>query len=319
MVSAPAFASGMTVAPMIKPADGLRLGAGLFALLLLAGCGRREDPDLSAIPHTPIPKTEARLTLLARDGALRYQGVVADEATRNRVADALTGATAGAASGTLHIDPDTLPPPWMAGLGPLSAALKQSGGQLELQGRRIELDGELSQENRATLLRQARRHYPGFTLAGLFHGVDMRHALPDEGDLEGLLAFLNAIPIEFQANSALLLPFSVEGLGRGARAIRATGQIARLQLRVYPDREGESRDALARQRAEAIATQLALRGIGPDRVEAAVAQPTGEGQAGTVEFVAAPLPAGVNPEGPAAATELEIELDTDATAAEAVD
>jgi hypothetical protein len=257
--------------------------AGLVAVI--AGCSRPQQA--SELPHTPIPKAEASLILVADGGTLRYQGAVADAVTRRRLTDALDGT--GPAQGTIEVDPATQPPPWVAGLGPLAGALRRSGGQLQLQGKRIELIGELSQEHRATLLRQAQRLYPGYALAGQFMGVDLRQALPDQGDRDGLLAFLNAIPIQFHDNSGLLVPASIEGLARGARAIRATGPVGRLQLRVYPERDGEGA-AVARQRAEAIATQLALRGIGANQVEAVVAEPADGGKAGIIEFTVAPSP-----------------------------
>jgi len=257
--------------------------AGL--VVVLAGCSRPQQA--SELPHTPIPKAEASLTLVAGGGTLRYRGVVADAATRRRLTDALDGT--GPAQGTIDVDPGTLAPPWATALGPLADALRRSGGQLQLQGKRIELTGELSQENRATLLRRVRSLYPGYALAGQFMGVDLRQALPDRGDRDGLLAFLNAVPIQFHDNSGLLVPASIEGLARGARAIRAAGPVGRLQLRVYPDRDGEGA-AIARQRAEAIATQLALRGIGADQVEAVVAEPNGGAKADIVEFMAAPAP-----------------------------
>jgi hypothetical protein len=257
--------------------------AGLMAVI--AGCSRPQQA--SELPHTPIPKAEASLTLVAEGGTLRYLGVVADAATRRRLTDALDGT--GPAQGAIDVDPATLPPPWAAGLPPLAGALRRSGGQLQLQGKRIELIGELSQEHRATLLRQAQRLYPGYALAGQFMGVDLRQALPDQGDRDGLLAFLNAIPIQFHDNSGLLVPASIVGLARGARAIRATGPVGRLQLRVYPEGDGEGA-AVARQRAEAIATQLALRGIAANQVEAVVAEPADGGKAGIVEFTVAPSP-----------------------------
>ena len=287
--------------------------AGLVAVI--AGCGRPQQA--SELPHTPIPKTQAHLTLVASNGALRYRGVVPDAATRRQLIDALD--STGMAQGAIDVEPDTLPPPWAAGLGPLAGALRRSGGQLQLQGKRIELTGELNQEDRATLLRQAQRLYPGYALAGQFTGVDLRQALPDPGDRNGLLAFLNAIPIQFHDNSGLLVPASVEGLARGARAIRAAGPVGRLQLRVYPDRDGEGA-ALARQRAEAIATQLALRGIGEDQVEAVVAGPIGPDKGDSVEFtIAPPRPPGTVAEQPVTRPEPDVEDETDTAAIEAVD
>lgn len=262
----------------------LALAAALAGLGVLAGCGPQAAPDASELPHTPLPKAEARLSLEATGRVLRYQGIVADAATRNALATALARAHPGRASGTISVDPDTEPARWASGVAPLSQALARSGGILHLHGRRIELAGELSAEDRATLLRTTQRLYPGYALEGAFRDTDLRLALPDTGDVDALLALLNATPVAFHQDSGLLAPASLPALARAARAIRAAGPIGRLQVRVYAERDDEAALGVAAQRADALGTQFALRGIGPDRIQT-VTMPPETGHAGRIEFV----------------------------------
>ena len=260
------------------------LVAALAGLAGLAGCGPQAAPDASELPHTPLPKAEARLSLEVAGRALRYQGIVADTATRTALTTALTQAHRGRASGTISVDPNTEPARWAGNVAPLSQALARTGGIVHLHGRRIVLAGELSAEDRATLLRAAQRLYPGYAFEGAFRDTDLRQALPEPGDVDTLLALLNATPIVFHQGSGLLVPESLPVLARAARAIRAVGKVGRLQLRIYAERDDETARAIAAQRADALGTQFALRGIGPDRIQT-VTMPAEPGHAGRVEFV----------------------------------
>lgn len=260
------------------------LVAALVGMAGLAGCGPQRAPDASELPHTPLPKADARLSLEATGRMLRYQGIVADPATRAALSAALARAHPGRASGTISIDPNTEAAGWAANVAPLSQALGRTGGILHLHGRRIELAGELSGEDRATLLRTVQRLYPGYAFEGAFRDTDLRLALPDPGDVDALLALLNAAPVAFHQDSGLLAPASLPALARAARAIRAAGPIGRLQVRVYAERDDEAARDVAAQRADALGTQFALRGVGPDRIQA-VAMPPEPGHAGRIEFV----------------------------------
>lgn len=278
----------MTAAHSRRPNQVLRFSClALTGLLLASGC-RQQSQDLSQIPHTPVPKTDARLQLASAVGDLRYEGVVVDEAARADLLRTLRTVYGGDAAGAITVDPNTLPAAWARSLGPLCVAFKAPGGTLAFQGRQIELGGTVSDEARARLLRKAQQLYPGYTLTGLFQGVDMRNALPEEGDIAGLLAYLNAIPIAFQADSGMIVPASLDGLGRGARAIKGADDATRLRIGVYAE-AGDSADyarQIASQRAEAVRLQLVIRGVPPPLL-AFTALPNADGKGGTVEFTLA--------------------------------
>ena len=268
--------------------------AGLLLALLLAGC-ERPAQDAADIPHTPIPKVEPRFSLDVREAKIAYRGVVADRATRDGIAAALEGL---GATGLVEVDPRRLPAPWAAALGTAAEALRDTGGGLDFAGRRIELRGELDAEQRATLHRRLGRLYPGYTLAGGFAQVDPRLALPEAGDRDALLVFLNAVPPSFHPDSGMLSAAGVDAVARAARGMQAAGHTVVVEAVIHPDSDPglEREHALGRQRSEALLTQFALRGIAAPRI--AVRQgPFVRGREGQVEF-AAPAPPVATPQQP---------------------
>lgn len=266
---------------------GCVLAGWVLVGCMLAGC-ERQAQGAADIPHTPIPKVDARFSLEAREGRVSYAGVLPDPETRARVAAALESA---GASGKLQVDPRTLPAPWAAALGPAAQALGRTGGRLEFAGRRIELRGELDPEQRATLRARLARLFPDYTLAGGLADVDARLALPSAGDGAALLAFLNAVPFGFHPDSGMLSAGGVDAVARAVRGMQSAGPGAPVEARIHPDSEAGSGEALAlaRQRSDALLTQFALRGIVPPQIVVRTA-PFMAGREGQVEF-AAPAPA----------------------------
>lgn len=266
--------------------------AWLIGISTVIGCQPREAGSTDSIAHTPIPKDEAVLEVGRTESGLRYQGTVADEATRDALVRTLQSVQGLQAEGDVSIDRHTLPPAWSDGLGQVlerMARFKEPGATLGFQGKHIVLSGQISNENRATLLKLLQRLYLGFTFSGLFEGVDMADALPDPGDTAGLVAFLNRVPLVFDEGTGMLSPTSLPHAARAARGIQSAGPGAeRLELRIYPDADAGSGDSpvIARQRAEAIATQLALGGVPPSRLVTRV-MPADKAKPGAIEFAAA--------------------------------
>lgn len=263
----------------------------LAAAFALGACQRQPAADASQIPHTPIPKTDATLQVANNNGAIRYTGSVADAATRDALIRSLASVYGRDASGEIAVQPDTNPPPWTGNLGALFAAFRLPGAVLDFRGKRIELSGMVSDEDRANLLKTTQRLYPGYELGGLFLGVDMKQALPDAGDTAGLIEFLNALPLRFQDDSGMVQPASLDGFARGARALKAAAPGTRIEAGVY----AESSDMpdydlqIAAQRAEAVRLQLAIRGANPLSIQPRVL-PASADKGGQVVFTA--LPAG---------------------------
>ena len=278
----------------------------VVALLVIGtGCGQQPSGELAQAPQvSPLPKTDARLTVANNSGRYHFEGVVADQATRESLLRSLESVYGRDAQGTIALDPNTHPAPWVGALDKLFLVFRVPGGMLDFRGKRIELSGAVPDENRAALLRKARELYPDHVLTGLFEGVDTNHALPEADDNAALLAFLNRIPISFQADSGVVSPGSLDGLNRAARAIHAADTELRLQVGVHPERSDMpdyDRD-IAFQRANSIKVQLAIRGIGPGRLDATVLDGGPAGKAGRVEFALGEVvPKGLARAEPAAA------------------
>jgi peptidoglycan-binding protein ArfA len=259
-------------------------------LIISTGCGQQPGGQVAQARHTsPVPKTEAWLTVANNSGRYHFEGVVGDEATRASLLRSLESVYGGDAQGTIAIDPNTHPAPWVGELDKLFLVFRVPGGMLDFRGKRIELSGAVPDENRAALLRKARELYPDHALAGLFEGVDANHTLPEADNNAALLAFLNRIPISFQADSGVVTPDSLDGLSRAARAIQAADKALRLQVGVQPERSDMpdyDRD-IAFQRANSVKVQLAIRGIGPGRLDSRVLDGDPAGKPGRVQFALA--------------------------------
>ncbi len=272
---------------MTRPAAWITLA---IAVMLAAGaCRQQPATDASQIPHTPIPKVDARLQVANNNGSLRYEGSVADEATKAGIERSLKSVYGSDATGAIALEPNTNAPPWANGLGEMFMAFRMPGGVLAFEGKRIELSGAVGDEDRATLLKKARELYPDYEFTGLFQGVDMAYALPDRGDGDGLVVFLNAIPINFQEDSGMLTPDSLDGISRAARAIRSAAAGQRIRIGVHPlvaDMPEYDRD-LAFQRANAVKVQLAIREVDPGMLDAEALPARDAGKGGKVEFALA--------------------------------
>ena len=255
--------------------------------LLGTGCGQQPaaEPRQTA-QAVAEPRTDARLTLANNSGRYHFEGVVVDEATREALLRSLKSVYGRDARGTIAIDPNTRPAPWIGALDQLFLVFRVPGGMLDFQGRRIELSGAVPDENRAALLRKARELYPDHTLTGLFEGLDVSDTLPAADNAAALVAYLNKIPISFQPDSGLVSLGSLGGLSRAARAIKEADEGLRLQVGVHPERSDmpEYDRDIAFQRANSVKVQLAIRGIGPGRLDTTVLNDGAAGKSGRVEF-----------------------------------
>lgn len=272
----------------------LQVLAAACILIGLAACNPTAPQAISDIPHTPIPKVDARLRVAMTPEGPLYQGLVRDEQTRARLLEAFRTISGTPGKGELSVDPNTHPAAWASNIGPLLAVMPNEAS-VAVEGKRLVLDGSLNQEQRARVLRKARQLYPDYQLGGLFANVDMSQALPDAGDENALIEFLNAMPIEFESESGMLSPASVAQMPRAGRAIQAAATPdTRLQVGVYPESANGDDGEIATQRAEALQTQLALRGISPVAMRTIRLAPT-TGKGGQPLFAKVPPASGATP------------------------
>ena len=93
----------------------------VVALLVIGtGCGQQPSGELAQAPQvSPLPKTDARLTVANNSGRYHFEGVVADQATRESLLRSLESVYGRDAQGTIALDPNTHPAPWMGALDKL--------------------------------------------------------------------------------------------------------------------------------------------------------------------------------------------------------
>lgn len=273
----------------IRPA-GVASAATLALLIVATGCSR-DEPAATANPaagarDTPAvaghPTTDARLSLVNNNGRVRYDGAVDSDASRQRVVDAMTQAFGSAATGHVEVDPAVRPPTWLDGLQAFATAFDRPGAAVTFDGDTIELAGQVSREDRARLLEQARQSFPDHAHTGLLQGTDdappatgALAQLPPGADASTLADALNTVAIEFEPGSARIAPGSLDSAGRIADAIKASASGTRLLV----SGGGDGDAGLSRQRAEALKVQLILNGVSPALIDT-----DGSGAAGPIRF-----------------------------------
>jgi outer membrane protein OmpA-like peptidoglycan-associated protein len=203
---------------------------------------------------------------------IRFDGVVADAATRGAIERALLAAYGkGRAAGTIDVDDGARAAIWSAGLDTfLKAFAEVRGGSLVFEGDRVVLNGALEPAQRRALREAAERAFPGARLEGLF-------VLPAEtgGDTAGRLSpealakTLNTLPVAFKSGSGEIDENSLSLVAEAADAIRSAPPGTRLRIvgPVLPSSDAGHDVFLSKQRAEALKVQLILNGIDPSAIE----------------------------------------------------
>lgn len=260
-----------------------RAGAVLLTLACVAGlaaCNRgpaASDAETAKTAEAaPVPRYDAKLSLVNNNGSLRYDGNVDSEGAKQAVIAALSHAYgAEQVSGDLAVDRYARPADWAANLPKFIAAFKQPGAAVSFQGQRIELSGQVAEADRAALLGQARTLYPGYAYTGLFEGVGAASAntalasLGEKASAAEVVKALNQTPIAFEGDSARIAPSSLDALGDAAKAIQAAPAQTRVEIYGPAGGSGVSEDdlALSKQRAEAVKVLLVVNGVSPGAIE----------------------------------------------------
>ncbi|MGH8032450.1 MAG: hypothetical protein ACREO8_08835 [Luteimonas sp.] len=270
----------------------------LTALLLLPACQRSSNDPPSPVPATATSSeaatVDAQLSIVNNAMLIRYDATVASQADKDRIVKAFAAAYApGRASGNVVVQADTRAAAWLASLETFVAGIDVPGVALTLGPQRIELTGHASLRDRARLLRHARATYPGYTLAGLFAGIDPRRDYPEDANTTTatvssaaqkteVVRTLNTIQIAFDADAGTVSADSLAGVSQAARALASTPD-----LRVQIGLAANGNDALARQRAEALKVQLIINGVNPGAIDTAVLPAGTGGATDTVSFSSA--------------------------------
>ena len=148
----------MTVFPD-KETHLLRWGVPIVAILGLATllwhlAGAPILPRVS-IPPAPVVSSivAPRLWVSDDNGVISYSGIVHDEATRSSIVDAVSGAFGGQnIKGSITVDSNVAPAPWLANLRAALDNLKVNGVQALFEGSSVSLAGFASQTDRQQLI-----------------------------------------------------------------------------------------------------------------------------------------------------------------------
>jgi len=257
-------------------------------------CNRQAPTTQDATAHAPpaaaapVAQFDATLNLVNNNGTVRYDGVVGTDAARQSVEAALRRAF-GRVSGELKVDRGARPAPWQDALPEFLASFTQPGAAISFEGRRVELHGHASEDDRKALLARAELLYPGYAYTGLFQGVGdgapadaasavLAEVKPGTSGAPLVKALNEAVtqtPIRFEPGSARVAPDSLALLSKAAQVIQASGDGTRLQI------AGPAADdpSLAQQRAEAIKVQLIVNGVSPAALETTAQAGNGEAAA----------------------------------------
>ncbi len=264
----------MSVASPSSLRRASRLVCLALAAITAAACQRGTEPPSAPkqAPAAPKLRFDARLGIADNSGMIRFDGVVADAATRGAIERALLAAYGkGRAAGTIDVDDAARPAIWSTGLDDfLKAFAEIRGGSLVFEGDRVVLNGPLDPAQRRDLRDAAERAFPGARLEGLF-------VLPAEtgGDAAGRLSpdalakTLNALPVQFKSGSGEISEESLGLVAEAADAIRSAPPGTRLRIvgPVLPSSDAGHDVFLSKQRAEALKVQLILNGIDPAAIE----------------------------------------------------
>jgi OmpA-OmpF porin, OOP family len=150
---------------------------GLGALLWLFS----SPPPVQTAVLPPIPVASAPAPVAAAvapavqpwlwvsndNGVAAYSGQVRDEATRSSIIDALRGAFGSdKTNGTITVDPDVAPAPWLANLGSGLDNLKVNGVQALFSGDSISVGGLPAAADRDKLVADLRSVFGGGLVFG---------------------------------------------------------------------------------------------------------------------------------------------------------
>ena len=263
----------------MNPPRSMWIAALVAVIATTAACNRdTPNPQATSQPTAAVPvaQFDATLNLVNNNGTVRYDGTVDTDTARQAVEAALKRAY-GSVSGELKVDRGARPAPWQEALPKFLESFALPGAALSFEGRRLELQGSASPEDRKALLARAELLYPGYAYTGLFQGVG--EGAPVDGATAVLAqvkpgtsggALVKALneavaqtPIRFEPGSARVAPDSLALLSKAAEVIQAAGDGTRLQI-TGPSGEDPS---LAQQRAEAIKVQLIVNGVSPATLE----------------------------------------------------
>jgi outer membrane protein OmpA-like peptidoglycan-associated protein/uncharacterized protein YidB (DUF937 family) len=260
--------------------------APLVALLLLGGLGWYFFGNDTQSPQTAASQTAvpSRLALTNDDGVITYSGTVHDEATRNKIVDALKSAYGETAiKGNIIVDPNAMPMPWLTNLRNGLDQLKMPGVNAVFDGSGLNLGGSISDGDRDRILSSLKSI---FGISGLTFAAEDRMssqvssatnkaaaalaALGPGSRPADVLGILNKSIINFPSGSAEIPPMSLDLLREAAVPLKQLPSGSMVEIGGYTDNTGDASSnlQLSQRRAEAVRDALIKAGVNPGKLVA---------------------------------------------------
>lgn len=242
--------------------------------LVLTACQREQPAQGKATPDAPVLelRIEPGFSVADNSGAVSYDGIVGNAATRTRLNEALRLAYGGRGTGEVKIDALALPAPWTDGMGMfLQTMAPITGASVRFEGNRAVLTGNLDPGQRKTLRAAAEKAFPGVELQGLFEVADAAEAalataaIDKASEPAKLAKSLNQLPLRFEEGGGNVSTDSLTLVASAAEAIRKAPPGTRLLIvgPVTASSDSSHDVFLSKQRAEALKAQLILNGVSP--------------------------------------------------------
>jgi OmpA-OmpF porin, OOP family len=267
-----------------KPARWI---APLVALLLLGGLSWYFLGDHSQAPQTAATSQTAapsRLALTNDDGVVTYSGTVHDEATRNKIIDALKSAYGeNAIKGNIAVDPNVAPMPWLANLRGALDQLKMPGIDAVFDGNGFNLGGTIGEADRDRILGSLKSVFgaSGLTFAAADRMSSLVSAATNNAAAAlaalgpgsrpaDVLSILNKTIINFPSGSAEIPPMSLALLQEAATPLKQLPGGTVVEIGGYTDNTGDAaaNQQLSQRRAEAVREALVKAGVNPGKIVA---------------------------------------------------
>jgi OmpA-OmpF porin, OOP family len=260
--------------------------APLLALLVLGGLGWYLLGDRAPAPQTTASQSTvpSRLALTNDNGVITYSGTVPDEATRNKIIDALKSAYGESAiKGNIAVDPKATPMPWLANLRSGLDQLKSPGVDAVFDGNGFNLGGTISDADRDRILSSLKSV---FAASGLtFAAADRMSSLVSSATNRAsaalaalgpgsrpadVLSILNKSIINFPSGSAEIPPMSMALLREAAIPLKQVPSGTVVEIGGYTDNTGDANAnlQLSQRRAEAVRDALVNAGVNPGKLVA---------------------------------------------------